>query len=152
MTDGANVSGATTSSLTLSGLTQRSSATYSVIVSNAVGAVTSADAMLTVFPVSAPGTEVASLYWFTGGNDGGHPNGLTLGANGVLYGTTQSGGAGRDGTVFSVATNGAFNTLVTFDLTNGSNPQAALAPGADGNFYGTTEDGGINSEGHRVHR
>ncbi len=146
LTNGANVSGATTDSLTLSGLTQRSDATYSVIVSNAAGAV-SASATLAVFPVSAPGTAAVSLYWFTGGADGGTPNGLALGGNGVLYGTTQSGGAWNDGTVFSITTNGAFQTLVSFNLTNGSNPQAALAPGADGNFYGTTEDGGTNAGG-----
>ncbi|MGA2177039.1 MAG: choice-of-anchor tandem repeat GloVer-containing protein [Verrucomicrobiota bacterium] len=146
LANGATVSGATTSSLTLSGLTQRSDATYSVIVSNAAGAV-SAAATLAVFPVSAPGTRVASLYWFTGGNDGGFPNGLTLGANGVLYGTTQGGGAYHDGTVFSVTTNGAFTTLVSFNLTNGSSPGAALAPGADGNFYGVTASGGMNSGG-----
>jgi uncharacterized repeat protein (TIGR03803 family) len=117
-----------------------------VIVSNASGAV-SASATLAVFPVSAPGTAVVSLYWFTGGADGGTPNGLALGGNGLLYGTTQSGGAYNNGTVFRVTTNGAFQTLVSFNLTNGSNPQAALALGADGNFYGTTEDGGTNAGG-----
>jgi uncharacterized repeat protein (TIGR03803 family) len=70
-----------------------------------------------------------------------------LASNGVLYGTTQTGGAYNDGTIFSITTNGAFQTLVPFDLTNGSNPQAALTLGADGNFYGTTEDGGINNGG-----
>ncbi len=146
LTNGANVSGATTSALTLSGLTQRSSATYSVTVSNAFSTV-SAEATLAVYPASAPGTLVASLYWFTGGADGGVPNGLTLGANGVLYGTTQSGGAYNDGTVFSIATNGAFQTLVAFNSTNGSNPQAALTLGPDGDFYGTAQNGGTNNGG-----
>jgi uncharacterized repeat protein (TIGR03803 family) len=146
LTNGANIVGATTSSLTLSGLTQRSDATYSVIVSNASGAV-SADATLTVFPVSAAGTSMLSLYWFSGGVDGGVPNGLTLATNGVLYGTTQKGGAYNDGTIFSITTNGVFQNLVSFNLSNGSNPQAALVQSADGNFYGTTEDGGSNAEG-----
>jgi uncharacterized repeat protein (TIGR03803 family) len=146
LTDGGNVSGATTSSLTLSGLTQKSDATYSIIVSNAVGTV-SAEATLSVYPVSTPGTVLASLYWFTGGADGATPNGLTLGTNGVLYGTTQSGGAYNGGTVFSVTTHGNFQTLVAFSTTNGSNPQAALMQGADGNFYGTTQDGGTNAQG-----
>jgi uncharacterized repeat protein (TIGR03803 family) len=146
LTNGINVLGATTSSLTLSGLTQRSDATYSVIVSNALGAV-SADATLTVFPVSASGTSMLSLYWFTGGADGGVPNGLTLATNGVLYGTTQTGGAYNEGTVFSISTNGALQTLTSFNSTNGSNPQAALAQGSDGNLYGTTENGGTNAGG-----
>ena len=146
LTNGGNVAGATASSLTLSGLTQRSDATYTVIVSNAIGAA-SAEAVLSVFPVSAASIQVASLYWFTGGTDGSTPNGLTLGANGLLYGTTQAGGADHDGTVFSITTYGVFSTLVSFNLTNGSDPQAALAPGSDGNFYGTTEDGGTNAGG-----
>ncbi|HEX3719123.1 MAG TPA: choice-of-anchor tandem repeat GloVer-containing protein [Verrucomicrobiae bacterium] len=147
LTDGPNVSGATTNSLTLRGLTQRSDATYTVIVSNVAGEV-SASATLVVYPVSAAGTVVSSLYWFTGGADGGTPNGLILGSNGVLYGTTQIGGTSHSGTVFSLTTNGVFQTLVQFNGANGSNPQAALVQGADGNFYGTTEDdGGTNGDG-----
>jgi uncharacterized repeat protein (TIGR03803 family) len=146
LTNGTNVFGATTSSLTLSGLTQRSDATYSVIVSNAAGTV-SAEATLVVYPVSTSGTVMASLYWFTGGADGGTPNGLILGSNGILYGTTQTNGPYNGGTVFSLTTNGVFQTLVSFNSTNGSNSLAALVQGSDGNFYGTTENGGTNAAG-----
>jgi uncharacterized repeat protein (TIGR03803 family) len=146
LTDGANVAGATTDSLLLSGLTQSSDATYSVIVSNADG-VAGESATLTVFPVSVPGTQMESLYWFTGGDDGAVPNGLAIGADGILYGTTQTNGAYDAGTIFSITTNGLFQTLVSFNGANGSNSQAALTQGADGNFYGTTEDGGSNSQG-----
>jgi uncharacterized repeat protein (TIGR03803 family) len=146
LTDGPDVFGVTTPSLTLRGLTQQSSATYSMVVSNAVGTV-SAEATLTVYPVSVPGSVMASLYWFTGGADGGVPNGLTFGTNGILYGTTQTGGDYNDGTIFSITTNGHLQTLVQFNSTNGSNPQAALVQGTDGNFYGTTQDGGTNAGG-----
>jgi uncharacterized repeat protein (TIGR03803 family) len=40
-----------------------------------------------------------------------------------------------------------FNTLVYFDVANGSNPWAAPVQGRDGNFYGTTDTGGSNSNG-----
>ena len=146
LTNGANVTGATTSSLTVSSLTQLSDGTYSVIVSNAVGTA-SAEAVLTVFPVSVGGTQLSSLHWFTGGEDGSTPNALALGSNGLLYGTTQSDGIDHAGTVFTIATNGAFNTLVAFNLTNGADPLAAVVQGVDGNFYGTTEGGGTNSDG-----
>jgi uncharacterized repeat protein (TIGR03803 family) len=38
-----------------------------------------------------------------------------------------------------------FNTLASFDLTNGQKPEASLIQATDGNFYGTTDAGGIQS-------
>lgn len=62
----------------------------------------------TLTPVSVPSgawTETV-LYSFAGGNDGAYPNaGVTIGTNGVLYGTTVLGGNGgcpQCGTVFSL--------------------------------------------------
>jgi uncharacterized repeat protein (TIGR03803 family) len=98
-----------------------------------------------------------SLYSFTGGNDGAHPNGLVRGTDGYFYGTT-AGGAYTSlnwygtGTVFQVSTNGSLTTLYDFgSITNasgvaldGANPAAALVQGSDGYFYGTTSQGGTN--------
>jgi len=52
LSDGGRISGASTAALTLSGVQPRDSATYSVVVSNAFGSVSSAGAVLTV--VSPP--------------------------------------------------------------------------------------------------
>ncbi|HEY3863804.1 MAG TPA: choice-of-anchor tandem repeat GloVer-containing protein [Verrucomicrobiae bacterium] len=145
LSNGPGVSGAASSLLTLAGLKQISNAVISVIASNALGTA-AASTTLRVNPPSLAGTAAASLYAFTGGPDGGAPNGLALGTNGLLYGTTQAGGAGG-GVVFSIASNGVFRTLAIFNLTNGSNPQAALALGADGNFYGTAQNGGVGNGG-----
>lgn len=49
LTDGGNVSGATTSNLTLANAAVSDAATYSVVVSNSVGVVQSSNATLTVF-------------------------------------------------------------------------------------------------------
>jgi uncharacterized repeat protein (TIGR03803 family) len=149
LADGGNVSGSTSSALTILSATEGNNATYSVLVTNALGSTTSTGAVLTVIPASAAGTRLATLFSFSGNNDGGTPNALALGTNGLLYGTTQLGGALHQGTVFSVGTNGAVTApLVSFAGTNGSLPRAGLAQGADGNLYGTTQVGGTNSAGN----
>ncbi len=40
-----------------------------------------------------------------------------------------------------------FTTLVSFDGTNGANPDSSLIQGTDGSFYGTTLNGGANGDG-----
>ncbi len=147
LVDGQNVSGSTTSVLKLSGLTQLSDATISVIVSNAAGTV-KGDASLLVFPASASGTVISSLYWFGGGDDGGTPNGLLLGSNGRSFMERLSPAARTTLEPFSaLRLTVFFQTLVSFDTTNGSGSQTALTLGIDGNLYGTTETGGTNGAG-----
>jgi uncharacterized repeat protein (TIGR03803 family) len=72
--------------------------------------------------------------------------GLVLGSDGNLYGTTWSGGASGDGTVFKITSRGHITVLYSFcDLiscTDGSGPTTSLIQGADGNYYGTTTYGG----------
>jgi uncharacterized repeat protein (TIGR03803 family) len=69
-----------------------------------------------------------------------------LGPDNAVYGITQSGGLGYNGqgsgfgTVFRLDTNGAFNTLVAFNGTNGYSPTSLILAG-DG-IYGTTAGGG----------
>lgn len=142
LTDAGNISGSTTSNLTIINAIEAYNGTFSVIVSNALGSVSSTGAVLAVIPPSAAGTSLATLYSFTGGNDGGNPNALTLGSDGNLYGTTQLAGSHHLGTAFKVTPNGRLTTLVSFGGSNGSIPLSALIQAGDGNFYGTTEDGG----------
>jgi|GEM_PF-1627229 len=73
--------------------------------------------------------------------------GLTLGAGGDLFGTTPSGGANFQGTVFKVTTGGTITTLTDFGFTDGANLAPGLTPGADGNLYGTATFGGGGSSG-----
>jgi uncharacterized repeat protein (TIGR03803 family) len=147
--DGGQISGSATSTLTLSNVVETNAGTYSVIVNNAfaIAPTISSAAVLTVFAVSATGTTMAALHSFTGGDDGGVPNGLVQGANGLLYGTTQNGGMYGDGTIFSLSTNGTLTTLVSFDGTNGAMPVASLVQDTNGVFHGTTKLGGSNSAG-----
>ena len=146
LTDRGNVSGSATSVLTLTNVVEANNGTYRLIVSNSLSSTASSNAVLTVVPPSAAGTSLATLYSFAGGGDGGTPNALAAGSNGILYGTTQSGGQG--GAVFTVNTNGTVATLALFGPGAGFTPLAGLAQGGDGNFYGSTEFGGTNGLGN----
>jgi len=100
----------------------------------------------TVFKISTNGA-LASLYSFTGGNDGAFPNAeLAQGNDGNFYGTTYGGGTNNLGTVFKISANGVLVSLYSFIGANdGANPEAGLVQGRDGNFYGTTTTGGTNN-------
>ena len=102
----------------------------------------------TVFMVNAAGVEKI-LQSFTGGTDGGIPNGgLVRAKDGNLYGTTYSGGSANLGTVFKVTSAGVFSTIYTFpDAAHGSHPNAALALDPTGSLYGTTQYGGASNRG-----
>jgi uncharacterized repeat protein (TIGR03803 family) len=92
-------------------------------------------------PVGAdlPGATLTRLYSFGELNDAGRPGSVIEGGNGVLYGTTHSGGVGY-GTVFCVNKDGSeFTVLKTFDyFSDGAWPGADLIEGSDGVLYGTT--------------
>ncbi len=96
---------------------------------------------------SANGWTENVLYTFTGGADGGIPEGgLIWGASGVLYGTTESGGTGN-GTVFELTqSQGAWtlNTIYTFPGPGIAGPTANLVRDTSGNLYGTTLSGPPN--------
>jgi uncharacterized repeat protein (TIGR03803 family) len=103
----------------------------------------------TVMQVTPAG--VATVIWsFGAGADGAFPYGsLIEGADGALYGTTNSGGTTGGGTVFRVTTGGAESVLYSFGTQagDGQTPNASLIMGADGAFYGTCELGGSSGLG-----
>jgi uncharacterized repeat protein (TIGR03803 family) len=96
----------------------------------------------TVFVLDATGKETV-LYSFTGGHDGGYPEGgLVLDTTGNLYGTTESGGPGKNGTVYMVDKTGKETVLYSFTGgADGAYPVAGLLLGAKGDLYGTTTGG-----------
>jgi uncharacterized repeat protein (TIGR03803 family) len=81
--------------------------------------------------------------------DGLEPyTGLVADAAGNLYGTTEAGGTGKNGTVFELipGANGKWTEKVLRNFPryskDGYDPTAGLAVGAAGNLYGTTFRGG----------
>jgi uncharacterized repeat protein (TIGR03803 family) len=104
----------------------------------------------TVFRIDPAGS-LTTLHSFSGfPGDGAVPvGGLIQGTDGDFYGTTASGGAFFQGTVFRMTSSGAITLLHSFNsfLGEGAVPVAGLVQGSDGNFYGTTLFGGAHFKG-----
>jgi uncharacterized repeat protein (TIGR03803 family) len=110
-----------------------------------------------VFKITSSGHE-SVLHAFTGGADGGNPEGdLIRDSSGNLYGTTRSGGdkkckydsfAVGCGVVFKLDAAGTETVLHTFEGgLDGANPWGGLVMDSAGNLYGTTERGGRHDAG-----
>jgi uncharacterized repeat protein (TIGR03803 family) len=84
------------------------------------------------------------LYTFTGGEDGANPSAsLIRDKKGFLYGTTLSGGAFGNGTVFRISSKGKETVLHSFKgAPDGANPVAELLLDSAGVLFGTTANGG----------
>ena len=92
-----------------------------------------------------------TLLSFTGANGEFPFAGLIADAAGDLFGTTATGGASGDGTVFELVNHGGGNytptTLLSFTGANGEFPFAGLIADAAGDLFGTTSQGGTNGDG-----
>jgi len=104
-----------------------------------------------VFKLDKTGSETV-LYAFSGGADGGYPEGgLVRDDSGNLYGTTVFGGGCRPGpgcgVVFKVDTQGKETVLYTFTGITGDSPEplGGLIRDKAGNLYGVTLYGGVTT-------
>jgi uncharacterized repeat protein (TIGR03803 family) len=100
-----------------------------------------------VFEVLANGkkTEEHVVHSFNG-TDGAAPRAGLTALNDLLYGTTQSGGAHNDGTVFEVHKDGTERVVYSFAGSDGRDPVAGLTV-LNGMLYGTTYRGGSHDAG-----
>ena len=106
----------------------------------------------TIYKLNPDGSGYAVLHSFSGTNgDGSAPWGtLAMASDGLLYGTTHSGGSNAVGTVFRLNLNGTgYMVLYSFLGTggDGSSPASGLIEGGDGALYGTTFYGGSTGNG-----
>ena len=101
-----------------------------------------------IFKLDPSGNE-SLLYSFTGGTDGGNPAAALIeDSAGNLYGTTLSGGATGEGTVFKFMPTGAAFPLHVFAVKkDGHSPAASLLRDSAGSLYGTTVLGGSANDG-----
>ncbi len=103
----------------------------------------------TVYKIASGSSVVTTIASFTGANGAFPYAGLTLDANGNLYGTTDRGGAHNWGSVFEIVHGTTIiTTLASFDYANGGEPHAALIRDPQGNLFGTTFDGGASTKGN----
>jgi uncharacterized repeat protein (TIGR03803 family) len=108
-----------------------------------------------IFKVTLAGKE-SVLYSFTGGTDGGAPNGsLLMDRQANIYGTAYLGGdlqctsipnTAGCGVVFKISPSGHESVLHAFKGTDGAGPSWGLLD-YQGNGYGTTIYGGANGFG-----
>ena len=108
----------------------------------------------TVFKITPSGT-LTTLHSFCTQSvcpDGQFPQtGLLQATNGSLYGTTVSGGAYGDGTIFKLTTSGKITTLYNVcsqsGCPDGNYLIAGLIQATDGNLYGIMDVGGASGGG-----
>ena len=107
----------------------------------------------TLFSLNATTGAYRTLYMFSGGEDEEYPSAaLTLGSDGIFYGTTFGTGIvgkvciqqSACGTVFKYdPSNGSFATIHTFAFSDGAVPgRVPLVSGKAGKLFGTTAAGG----------
>jgi uncharacterized repeat protein (TIGR03803 family) len=104
----------------------------------------------TLFRINPDGSGFALVHSFSGSaSDGISPAGSLIESGGVLYGATSRGGAGDDGTIFKVNSDGSGYALL-HSFSDGDS--AGVSPGGPftpfaGSLYGATNAGGPASTG-----
>ena len=101
----------------------------------------------TVFKLT-PGGTLSTLYDFTGGADGGSPQGDMLVAGGSLYSTASGGGdpSCQCGVIYQITAKGNEKVLHTFTGSDGAGYSSGVIK-SNGVFYGTTASGGTHNDG-----
>lgn len=103
-----------------------------------------------LFQIGTNGSGYSTMRNFTGLPDGSTPEFCLTATNGILYGTTSSGGNIGYGTVFKIGTSGSgyqiLKNFSSYDTNNGASPGTKLV--LDGGYlYGTVSSGGVSNYG-----
>ena len=101
--------------------------------------------------IASPAQTLTTLHSFKS-TDGAYPfAGLFQASDGNFYGTTYSGGANNEGTVFKITPSGTLVWVYSFcsqpNCPDGALPVGGLIQYTDGNLYGTAGYGGANNRG-----
>ena len=88
------------------------------------------------------------IHAFSGNADGGEPAAALHATGGLLYGTTQYGGASLYGTIFAInIATGKLTTAYTFNGHGDAELPASSLLQLNGLLYGTTTSGGLHGYG-----
>lgn len=104
--------------------------------------------LFSLAPIGSKAPHEQTLHTFTGGSDGGWPDGHLLAYNGSIYGVTAAGGAYNYGTVFQLSppvgsqTQWQFNTLYSFTGNADGGTPAFGVVASGGSLYGVATQGG----------
>jgi uncharacterized repeat protein (TIGR03803 family) len=102
----------------------------------------------TIFKRASDGTESVIYSFPVDASNGQSPDGaLTITAKGDMYGTTSSGGAGRNGVLYKLSAKGEYTVLHAFSYNEGSSIRGRLVRDELGNLYGTALFGGAPGNG-----
>src|SRR5438477_668366 len=147
--NGVEIPGATNATLMVSNVqAAQAGSSYTVLVSGKFGSLLSETVFLSIR--NWPAYSRLTSFDFPD-LMGAHPLAPLIQArDGLLYGTTSSGGASNQGTIFSLNADGsAFKVIHSFgaDAKDGQNPYAGLLEANDEMLYGTTAYGGSNNQG-----
>ncbi|MBA4696888.1 MAG: fibronectin type III domain-containing protein [Legionella sp.] len=139
-----------TPSCLITGLTNGTPYTYTVVAKNNVGNSAPSAASSPVTPTFIEAlVNLNSTNGFPGPNPSAAIGSFTEGPGQMLYGVIPQGGSFGGGTLFRLSlADHSFTVLAEFDSTNtGSAPFGKLLYASDGNLYGTTSAGGANGYG-----
>jgi uncharacterized repeat protein (TIGR03803 family) len=93
---------------------------------------------------------------FNGENGDGPFGSVTQATDGNFYGTTNIGGAYREGEVFRMSPTGEITSIYSFcslpNCTEGANPESAPVLGSDGNLYGAALQGGNKGQSGTIYK
>src|SRR5439155_1325340 len=102
----------------------------------------------TVFELAQGSSTIIALASFNNSTGTFPYGGLIEDSSGSFFGTTESGGANGDGTVFELASGSSTITvLASFNGSDGATPTGNLIEDGNGNLFGTAVSGGVTSNG-----
>ncbi len=102
-----------------------------------------------IYKMTPTGTVTVLHTFASDGSEGENVvSGLLAASDGNLYGTTNTGGANNNGTLYKITRTGTFSVLRSFTCsTDGCNNWVPLAQRTDGTIYGVSMGGGTSNNG-----